>query len=109
MIAQVRAALREVRAAGAIDTVHLPMSGSHSHPHHAYKSQGGDQNHSHEHTHHDDADHDHEHAQASANTGRHVRFQGGRVLMMSASRAARLDAAWERAARDARDIQKGQR
>jgi ABC-type Zn2+ transport system substrate-binding protein/surface adhesin len=107
LVRELRAAFREVMNAGAINTVHEPMSGTHSHPHHAYKSQGGDKNHSHEHTHDDDADHDHDHAQASAKTGRHIRFQHGQVQLLNSARRAGSDDPWDQLAESARQYYEG--
>jgi hypothetical protein len=98
LIIEIQAALREVKNAGAINTVHEPFSGTHSHPHHAYGSQGGDQNHGHEHTHDNDANHNHTHEQASARTGRHIRFEHGQVQLLNSAR--KPSAAWDRLVRD---------
>jgi hypothetical protein len=120
MIGELRNALHLVRDAGAVNTVHEPMTGTHSHAHHAYGSQGGDQNHEHEHEHGadgtPDANHDHGHTQASAR-GRHIRFQHGKVTVLNSAprtpppspqQKARRDAAWDRLTRGVQDT-RGQR
>jgi ABC-type Zn2+ transport system substrate-binding protein/surface adhesin len=111
MLEELRAGLRQLKAAGSIDTVHLPMTGVHSHPHHAYKSQGGDASHQHQHSHDGDANHDHSHealdqAAESAERAKQGRHQQGRgrMRLMNSAQEARSAAVWEKAVRD---IQKG--
>ena len=101
MLADLRAALGQVKAAGSINTVHEAMVGSHSHAHHSYGASGGDQNHGHEHTHGADGtpDANHDHGHASASKGRHIRFERGGVTVLNSVR--RASPAWDRLVRDA--------
>ena len=105
MIREVQAALREVTDrkvanAGAINTVHEPMTGSHSHAHHAYKSQGGDQSHQHLHTHDNDANHDHSHEplDAAAASAERARQAGHQQMRLMNSAREPGDDPWERLA-----------
>jgi len=54
----------------------------------------------------DGADHDHEH-QAQAAYGKHIRFERGQMTVMNSARrpSSDSDAAWERLAASAREIQ----